>query len=150
MIDSRRPRWSAVFTTPIAGRVPAAFRPQVLAAIRGIHTAIFVSVAAAVAVALFDGLRQRPARRTAVAGLAVIGESLAYVSNNQVCPLTPLAEELGAERGSVVDMYLPDWAARRIPVVAGTAAVLAAVLNARALGTKAWSRQSAPTQIGAL
>ncbi|MGH2357012.1 MAG: hypothetical protein ACRDGJ_03240, partial [Candidatus Limnocylindria bacterium] len=55
-----------------------------------------------------------------------------YVSNNQVCPLTPLAEEIGAERGSVVDNFLPDWAARRIPIVAGSAALLALFLNLRA------------------
>lgn len=63
----------------------------------------------------------------------MLAESVVFVSNNQVCPLTPLAEELGAERGSVVDIFLLDWAARRIPVVAGSAAVLALVLNLRAL-----------------
>jgi hypothetical protein len=48
------------------------------------------------------------------------------------CATFGLAEELGAERGSVVDILLPDWAARRIPVVAGSAALLALVLNLRA------------------
>jgi hypothetical protein len=32
----------------------------------------------------------------------------------------------------VVDLYLPAWAARRIPVVAGTAAIVALALNLRA------------------
>ncbi len=63
----------------------------------------------------------------------VVVETALYVSNNQVCPLTPLAEELGAARGSVVDLFLPAWAARRIPLVAGSAALLALVLNFRAL-----------------
>ena len=59
-----------------------------------------------------------------------------YVSNNQVCPLTPLAEEFGAERGSVVDMFLPAGVARRIPLVAGSAAMLALVLNLRSLARR--------------
>jgi hypothetical protein len=67
----------------------------------------------------------------------VVAETALYVSNNQVCPLTPLAEELGAARGSVVDIFLPSWAARRIPLVAGTAALLALVLNIRAVRSRA-------------
>lgn len=63
----------------------------------------------------------------------MLAESALYLSNNQVCPLTPLAEEFGAERGSVVDMFLPAAAARQIPLVAGSAAVIALVLNLRAL-----------------
>ena len=55
------------------------------------------------------------------------------MSNNQVCPLTPLAEEFGADRGSVVDLYLPAGVAQRSPLVAGSSATLALVLNLRAL-----------------
>jgi hypothetical protein len=103
-----------------------------LAGIKAIHTAIFLSIAAAVLLSLWDGLRGRPNRRTAIAGGIVLAESVVYVSNNQVCPLTPLAEALGADRGSVVDIFLPQWAAARIPLVAGSAAVAAAFLNTRA------------------
>ena len=78
----------------------------------------------------------RPRRRTAIAGGVVPAESALYVSNNQVCPLTPLAEEFGAERGSVVDLFLPAAVARQIPAVAGSAAVLALVLNIRALARR--------------
>jgi hypothetical protein len=60
-------------------------------------------------------------------------EAAVYVSNNQVCPLTPLAEELGAERGSVADMFLPDWASRRIPIVSVTALLIGMGLNLRAM-----------------
>ena len=128
----RQPVWSGVITTPLAAHIPAPRRLQALAAIKAIQTAIFFSIAGAVLLTLWDGLRGRPGRRTAIAGGVVFAESALYLSNNQVCPLTPLAEELGAERGSVVDLFLPDWAARRIPVVAGSAAVLSLVLNLRA------------------
>ena len=62
-----------------------------------------------------------------------LGETAIYVSNNQVCPLTPLAEELGAERGSVADIFLPDCVARRIPLFAGGALLLGLALNGHAL-----------------
>lgn len=131
-LTARRPAWSGAFTAPIAGRVPTGRRDLALEAIRAIHTALFASIAAAVALALWDGIRGKPGRRTAIAGGAVLAESALYITNNQVCPLTPLAEELGADRGSVVDLYLPPRVARRIPIAAGTAAILALALNVRA------------------
>jgi len=54
-----------------------------------------------------------------------------YATNNQVCPLTPLAEELGARRGSVTDIFLPNWLSQRIPVVFGSILVVGVVLNLR-------------------
>jgi hypothetical protein len=129
----RQPTWSGFLTRPLARWIPAAWRDGALAAIKGFHTAIFVSVSAAVALTLWDGLRGTPRRRTAIAGGVVLAESLLYVSNNQVCPLTPLAEQFGAERGSVVDLYLPAAVARQIPLVAGSSAALALVLNLRAV-----------------
>ena len=126
---SREPVWSGAITSPLATLIPPDRRGRALSAIKAVHTAIFFSIAGAILLAAWDGLRGRPRRRTAVAGGVVLAESAVFVSNNQVCPLTPLAEQLGAGRGSVVDIFLPDWAARRIPVVAGSAAVLALVLN---------------------
>ena len=130
---ARQPRWSGVLTEPLARHIPGEFEERVLVSIKAFHTALFLSIAGAVLVTLWDGMRGSPRRRTAIAGAVVLAESAVYVSNNQVCPLTPLAEQLGAERGSVVDMFLPDWAARRIPVVAGAAAMAAALLNLRAM-----------------
>lgn len=129
---SRQARWSVTITAPLAGAIPAADRHQALAAIKAIHTAIFLSVAGAVLLTLWDGLTGRPRRRTAIAGGVVAAETALYITNNQVCPLTPLAEELGASTGSVVDLFLPMWAAKRIPAVAGTAAIAALILNVRA------------------
>jgi hypothetical protein len=120
-------------TRPMARWIPEACRGDALTAIKGIHTAIFFSVFAAVVLTVWDGLRGRPRKRTAIAGGVVMAESLLYVSNNQVCPLTPLAEQFGADRGSVVDLFLPAAVARQIPLVAGSAAALALVLNLRAL-----------------
>lgn len=129
---ARQPAWSGSMTDALATLVPPERRNEALSSIRAIHTAIFVSIAYAVLLTLWDGMCERPRRRTAIAGGVVLAEAGLYVSNNQVCPLTPLAEQLGADRGSVVDLFLPAWAARQIPVVAGSAAVVALVLNLRA------------------
>jgi hypothetical protein len=138
----RRAAWSERLTARLPAAIPVRHRPAALSLIRAAHTLIFASVAAAIAVVVWDGLRARPSGRTLAAGVLVLGESAVYASNNQVCPLTPLAEGLGAESGAVVDLYLPAWLARRIPVVATSAAVLGLVLNATAL----WRRRQVKGQ----
>jgi hypothetical protein len=119
-------------TGPLATRIPVDRRPVALTVIKAVHTAVFFSVAGAIVMVVWDGLRQRPRRLTAGAvGVAVI-ESVVFASNNLVCPLTPLAEELGAERGSVTDIYLPGWLSRRIPIISVSALALGIALNLRA------------------
>jgi hypothetical protein len=132
----RAPAWSGAITAPLARITPHSARPAVLAAIKGIHTAIFFGVAVQIAVVVWDGLRQRPGRGTVTALAIAIAESAIYASNSQVCPLTPLAEELGAEDGSVTDIFLPDSVSRRIPLIGGSALMLGLALNLRA-----WIRQ---------
>lgn len=130
----RKPVWSGALTPLLRRAIPPAHRPEALAAIRAIHTAIFGSITGALALTLWDGLRGRPGRRTAITGGIVLVETGLYLSNGQVCPLTPLAQELGDDSsGSVVDLYLPPAVARRIPVVAGAALALAVVLNLAAM-----------------
>jgi len=136
----REPRWSGFLTRPMARVIPRRLRHEALIAIKTLHTALFFSIAAALVLTTWDGLRGRPARRTAMAGGIVVVESLVYVSNNQVCPFTPLAEEFGAERGSVVDMFMPAAVAKQIPLVAGTAALMALVSNAASLWKQMGSR----------
>jgi HAMP domain-containing protein len=114
-------------------------RPAALVVIKGIHTVAFVAISGAILLFVWDGLRGRLGRRASVALSVALAESAIYVSNNQVCPLTPLAEELGAERGSVVDIFLPDWFSRRIPLVGSGALILGLVLHLRT-----WLRRSRP------
>jgi hypothetical protein len=132
----RTPAWSGVLTRPLAGLIPAGWRPGVLTVIKAIHTVIFASIGTLIAVFVWDGIRGRPGRRATTALGVALGEAAIYVSNNQVCPLTPLAEELGAESGSVVDIFLPDRLARRIPVVSSGVLLLGMALHVRALLTR--------------
>jgi hypothetical protein len=129
----RLPTWSGLFTRPAARVIPAGQRGTALWLIKAIHTVLFASIGGAIVLFVWDGLRGRPQRRTACALGVALGEAGVYLSNNQVCPLTPLAEELGAERGSVVDIFLPDAVARRIPLVSTTALLAGIALNLRAL-----------------
>jgi hypothetical protein len=132
----RTPAWSHWLTRPAARAIPESARPATLWSIKAIHTVLFASIGAAIVLFVWDGLTGRPRRRTANALGIALCETAVYLSNNQVCPLTPLAEELGADSGSVVDIFLPDAVARRIPLVSGTALVAGLLLNLRALARR--------------
>jgi hypothetical protein len=54
----------------------------------------------------------RSDHRAAIAGAVVVGERAVFAANGLRCPLTAVAESLGAEHGSVADIYLPTWVAR--------------------------------------
>lgn len=45
---------------------------------------------------------------------AILFEGLALLLNHGRCPLTTFAEKLGAEKGSVTDIFLPHWIARNV------------------------------------
>jgi hypothetical protein len=125
----REPVWSAVLTDPVARHVPVGWRPASLAAIKVAHTAVFFSVLSMIVLLTWDGLRGRPRRRTAIALGIAVTETAIFASNNQVCPLSPLAESLGASRGSVTDIFLPEPLSRRIPVLSGGLLAVGIVLN---------------------
>lgn len=129
----RSPAWSQHLTAPALRLIPVARRSSALTLIKAIHTLAFATIGATIVLFVWDGLRARPRRRTGYAMGVAIAEAAVYVSNNQVCPLTPLAEDLGADSGSVVDIFLPESIARRIPVVSVTALGIGLGLNLRAL-----------------
>ena len=129
----RTAAWSRHLTEPAARLIPPRWHHATLVSIKAFHTVIFASIAATIVVFVWDGLRGRPSRRTAYALGVAAAEAGVYISNNQVCPLTPLAEEFGAESGSVVDIFLPDGVARRIPLVSTLALLVGIGLNIRAL-----------------
>jgi len=123
-VARRRPIWSDRLTQPIARRVPERRRPTAVRAIRSVHTAAFALIAGCILVFTWDAIRGRDGHRSLVAAGIAIAETVIYGSNNQVCPLTPLAEELGAESGTVTDIYLPRALSVRIPMLGGSALLL--------------------------
>ena len=126
------PRWSGAITRPLATRIAPPWRRPALVFIKGVHTIAFFSISALIGVVVWDGVRSDPRRRTVGAALVALGEAAVYGTNNFVCPLTPLAEELGAARGTVTDLYLPTWLSTRIPLLGGAGLILGLVLNLRA------------------
>jgi hypothetical protein len=127
----REPVWSGAITRPLAARIPPHRGPLAIAAIKALHSAAFFSIAGLIILFTWDGLRGRPSRRTAIAATVAIAESAVYGSNNQVCPLTPLVEELGAESGTVTDIFLPEWLSLRVPPIFGSLLLIGLVLNGR-------------------
>ncbi len=77
------------------------------------------------------GLAGRRDRSVAVAAGLVAVEGVVFIANDAVCPLTPMAERLGAASGSVSDIWLPDVVARTIPYWSIPLVAAAVVLHVR-------------------
>ena len=108
-------------------------RRLALAGVKGFHTAAFAVIAGSIGVIALDGIRGRPRRRTGVSAVVALTVCAVFAANGFVCPLTPLAERLGAERGSVSDIFLPDIVARNLTPIATPILVAGLALNGRAL-----------------
>ncbi len=104
-----------------------------LFAIKSVHTVIFFGLGASLAYFFWSGLRGRSDRRAAIAGAAVAAEALIFVGNGWRCPLTSVAEDLGAESGSVSDIYLPRPVRENLPFITGPIFAVALLLHARNL-----------------
>ena len=113
--------------------IPPTARRMTLVAIKSVHTLIWLLVEAAVGYLLYAGVTGRSDRRAAAAGAVVVTESIVYLSSGARCPLTGLAESLGAESGSVTDIYLPEWLAGNLPVIHIPLVALVLFLHRRAL-----------------
>ncbi|NCJ06317.1 hypothetical protein GS597_07285 [Synechococcales cyanobacterium C] len=88
--------------------------------VKCIHTVIFWVLSVCVLYALFSGFSGQITRWRWVAVGLVLLESVVLMAAGWTCPLTLLAERLGAERGSVADIFLPKWFADRIFPVCGS------------------------------
>ncbi len=117
------------------GHHRAAVASPLLSLIRAVHSAILLVMLTAIGWLVVSGIAGRRDRLVGVAAGLVAVESFVFVANDRVCPLTPLAERHGARRGSVSDIWLPDVAARTLPVWSGALVLLAAGLHVRA-----WAR----------
>lgn len=104
-----------------------------LTVIKVVHTLAWFSIESCMLYVLYAGFARRSDRRTAIAAGVVAGESLVYTANGFRCPLTGVAEHLGAQRGSVTDLYLPQWLACNLPAIHAPLIVLATFLHGRNL-----------------
>jgi len=102
-----------------------------LVAVKAVHTLAWFSIEACMVYVLYAGFAGRSDRRAAIAAGVVAGETLVFAANGFRCPLTDLAERLGAENGSVTDIYLPGWFARNLPAIHAPLIALAVYLHVR-------------------
>lgn len=125
--------------------MPRADRPAVVAAIKVVHTAAWLSIESCVGYVLYSGFAGKSDRRAAAAAAVVAGETLVFAGNGFRCPLTGLAERYGAENGSVTDIYLPKWFARSMPAIHAPLLALMAYLHIRNLRRARAGRPSGNT-----
>ncbi len=85
-----------------------------------VHTLIFVVLSGCVLYILASGAFDHVTTWTWVAIVAIVVEGLILAANGGKCPLTKVAEQLGAADGSVADIFLPRWFADRIFPICGT------------------------------
>jgi hypothetical protein len=103
--------------------------------IKAVHTLIFLFFAACIGVVMYSAISGWITQITWIALWLVVLEYLIFMGNGWRCPLTNYAEQLGAENGSVANIFLPLWFAKRLPWIAGTIFVVASLVVAvRALG----------------
>jgi hypothetical protein len=101
---------------------------QTLAAIRAVHTAIYLLMASATFVLVFAGVTGAGGWWLWVA-LALLGvESAVFIGNRLRCPLTAMAVRYGAVTGHVFDTFLPEKATRYTFRFFGTLMVVGLVL----------------------
>lgn len=118
--------------------------PRRLFVVRAVHSAVFLVELWAILWLVVTGLLGRSGRSVRVAGLLVAGESAVFLGNRGVCPLTPLAEHYGADRGGVSDIFLPDALARTIPLWSIPLVALGFTLHARMYLERRKRDRSAP------
>ncbi|MCU0484152.1 MAG: hypothetical protein MUC54_07810 [Chloroflexi bacterium] len=104
-----------------------------LTMVRAVHSLVFFVELGAILWLVVSGLINRRDRTVAVAAALVAAEATVFVANSGVCPLTPLAERLGARRGSVSDIFLPDVIARTIPIWSSALVAAGIALHLRGL-----------------
>ena len=103
--------------------------------IKVIHTSIFVLLSCCVLYVLASGALNRITRWTWASAVAIVVEGLVLAASGGRCPLTTVAERLGAVDGSVSDIFLPLWFADRIfPICTALFLIGCALVAARLLG----------------
>lgn len=95
--------------------------PMSILHVKIIHTLIFAVLSGCVLLVLYSGLVGLVTIWTWTAIAMILLEGVVLVSFGWKCPLTIVAERLGASEGAVADIFLPKWFADRIfPICGGT------------------------------
>ncbi|MFC1997708.1 hypothetical protein ACFLXI_08920 [Chloroflexota bacterium] len=96
--------------------------------IKTVHTLIFIFMIIMVGIVFFTLLLDNISYLTWIGIGFIFLEGLVLLINSWKCPLTEYAEILGAEDGSVTDIFIPKWLADRMFKIFGTISVICFVL----------------------
>jgi len=113
-----------------------------LAGVKGFHSLAFFVIQTAILYFVYKGARRESDQHAAAAFVIAATESAIYAGNGFRCPLTSLAEDLGAEHGAVTDIYLPKWLAANIANIYVPLLVVGMVLHATNLRSTAANRST--------
>jgi hypothetical protein len=131
----------------VIDRLPPATRRPLYIAVKAVHSVAFFVLQSAILYLLYKGIRGESDRKAGAAAALVGGECAVYAGNGFRCPLTGLAEDLGAKSGQVTDIFLPKWLADNIANIYFPLFVLALFLHVRNLRRRRGS-ESSPTLVG--
>ena len=112
---------------------PSSRRQALLIAVKAVHSVAFLIIQSAILYLVFKGWRRESDAGAACAAAIACGETAIYAGNGFRCPLTSLAEDLGAEHGRVTDIFLPAWLANNIANIYAPLLLIALVLHGRNL-----------------
>jgi hypothetical protein len=116
--------------------MPAAWRPAAIVAIKALHSAIFLVLQTLIVYSVYKGVRGETDRKAAAATIIVGVECAIYAGNGFRCPMTKMAEDLGASSGQVTDIFLPKWLADNVANIYGPLFAGALLLHGRNLYRK--------------
>lgn len=96
--------------------------------VKFIHAIIFLLLLTATGIVVFSAVTGHINAATWLSFGSVVVEGIILMMNKWICPLTTFAEKLGAESGTVADLFFPRWLADRIFSINGTIFVVASVI----------------------
>jgi hypothetical protein len=102
-----------------------------IVAVKAFHSLVFLVLQTLICYLLYKGVKGDSDRRAGLATVVISTECLVYAGNGFRCPLTAVAENLGAESGSVTDIFLPRWLASNIANIYAPLFALALLLHGR-------------------
>ena len=96
--------------------------------IKLIHSLLFLLIVISTIYVFFSSLSDQITTLTWIAFAIALIEMLVLLLNDWRCPLTDLAEQSGAQTGSVADLFLPQWISDRLFVIFGIVFVATCIL----------------------
>jgi hypothetical protein len=98
--------------------------------VKFVHTLIFLLMSACVLYVLLAGVTRTYDWKLAAALGMIMLEGVVYFGNGRRCPLTNLALRYGDQTGNdlLADIFLPEWAARKIFPVSSIILIIGLIL----------------------